>query len=391
MSLWDWVVSSYAASFCLGMAWFYLSATRALLRIPVFESLHPPPPSAWPKLSIVVTARDEAHTIGEAVRTLLNEDYPHLQIILINDRSTDDTGKVIDDLANESDIVTPVHIKRLPPGWLGKVHALHEGYRHADGDFVLFSDADIHFGEGTLRKAISWLESEGAGHLTLLPRIHAPSFGLEIAIRNAGLLFVVGAKAAHLDQEKSNAFLGIGAFNLVRKTAFDQSPGFEWLKMEVVDDMGLGLMLRESGARTLFALTRERLWLTWYPSLCALFHGLEKNGFAVAGYRLERLLTIVCLFFASAFALPAALLYPGVPFLWAFGLLTLITIATTALVARHRLGWRLFPFFFAPAALLVAPCILARAGFLCLRRGGIIWRGTAYALKDLRAGQRIKL
>ncbi len=106
-------------------------------------------PAQWPTVSVLVPAKNEEDTLFAAMQSLLQVDYPALEIILINDRSTDRTGEIIERLALLDSRVRQIHIDHLPDGWLGKVHALHQGIDVSSGEWLLFTDADIHFAPQT--------------------------------------------------------------------------------------------------------------------------------------------------------------------------------------------------------------------------------------------------
>ena len=104
-------------------------------------------------------------------------------------------------------------------------------------------------------------------------------FWLGVAVRSFGLLFMITTRAAHVHHADNNYYIGIGAFNLIRRKTFEQTPGFEWLRLEPGDDAALGMMVKQAGGRTRFALAEEDLAVSWYPNLRAMFKGLEKNLF----------------------------------------------------------------------------------------------------------------
>src|SRR6185369_2740694 len=108
--------------------------------------------------SVVVPACNEARTIERALTSLLAQDYPDLEIVLVDDRSSDETGAIIEHLAASDRRISAIHVRELPAGWLGKVHALQRGLERARGELVLFTDADIHFAPGALRRAVAWVE-----------------------------------------------------------------------------------------------------------------------------------------------------------------------------------------------------------------------------------------
>ena len=123
----------------------------------------------WPSLSVVFAARDEEMEIGASLRALMSLDYPSLEIVAVNDRSTDSTGRIIDEMAQRDRRIKPVHIDTLPEGWLGKVYALDRGFRESGGEWVLFTDADVKLAPDTLSKALSYAHEMDAEHVVLFP------------------------------------------------------------------------------------------------------------------------------------------------------------------------------------------------------------------------------
>src|SRR5512145_1182343 len=145
--------------FCLPLSAVWVLGFAYLIwglkRLPVLNQQFAPAPERWPLLSVIIPACNEAANLESAVSTLTRQDYPHLEIMLVDDLSTDSTGEVIDRLALGDSRIRAVHVRTLPEGWLGKVHALQRGVEIARGEWLLFTDADIHFSEGTLRQAIA--------------------------------------------------------------------------------------------------------------------------------------------------------------------------------------------------------------------------------------------
>jgi hypothetical protein len=181
--------------------------------------------------------------------------------------------------------------------------------------------------------------------------------------------------------------VGIGAFNLVRRSALERTPGLEWLKMEIGDDMALGVMLKRSGARPAVLNGRAEVSLEFYPSLRALTRALEKNGASVPFPQLffGNLLLVVL-----ECGLLAGVLSGHVP-------LQLLAMATWAVASGVSLGvsrWLGFPRW--PAlipflGILPLAWAMIRSGVLALVRGGVLWRGTYYPTSTVRAGRRLRL
>ena len=367
----------------------------AIRRIPELARQNVGLPAVWPKLTVVVPACNEAEQIESAVQTLIAQDYPDLEIILLNDRSTDTTAAIVDRLAAGDRRIEAIHIETLPAGWLGKVHALDRGVARAHGEWILCTDADVHFAPGVLRQAVAFALDQRCDHLALIPRTIQNGFWLDVAVRAFGLLFIIGTGGASVNRRGGKAFVGIGAFNLVKAETLRRTPGFAWLRLEPVDDVGLGLMIYQAGGRSRLALARDELSVGWYPSLAAMFKGLEKNLYgATANYLWWRLVIQVG---ALASFVVAPLLAIGLG-LGHGNLLLLIggVGALTMLVAFSILGNSegtrdVLSTLFFPAGLIIIAAMLLHAGRQCIVNGGIDWRGTHYPLVELRQGQRVKL
>ena len=245
MLWWSYVV--------LGLAyWLYslVAVIRVVRTVPRLASLTPRDDGRWPRVSHIVPACNEADQLGTAVRSRLEEGYPDAEFLLVNDRSTDDTGVLCDRFAATDARVRVLHIDDLPPHWLGKVHALHRGTRLATGDWLLFSDADVHLRPGTLRRAITYCEQHGLDHLAVFPDIWRGTRMLDITLAMFLRLSCLAIRPRALADPRSRAAIGCGAFNLVRRSAFARTPGFEGLRLDVVDDVALGQMLKQHGARS---------------------------------------------------------------------------------------------------------------------------------------------
>lgn len=367
------------ATLCLLSCIVYL---RGAIRAPQFRCFEREPatePSSWPKLSIVIAARDEAETISTAISSLLAQNYPGLEIIVADDRSTDGTGAILESLP-----VQVVHISELPAGWLGKVHALSRAFLSSTGELLLFTDADVRFAPGALRRAVSSMQSRALDHLTILPRQNAFGFFGALLEQAAAGLLIAATRPGSL--ENSRRFLGIGAFNLVRRSVFDRTPGLEWLKLEVLDDMGLAMMMRQAGGKPAAYFSRGDISLDWYRSP---LRGLEKVFLAGANYSPAKLF-VQALGLMSLAAAPFIALLPGLD-LWVrlFGAAALLLILIrAAAVARTGRG-TFVRAALEPLSQIVLSAAMIRAAFIGLVRRKLVWRGTEYTFAELRAGRRL--
>lgn len=362
-------------------------------RVPHLPDLTPAEPAAWPRVSIVVAACNEADRIEPAARTLLALDYPDLELILVNDRSTDGTGAIIDRLAADPR-VRPLHITDLPAGWLGKVHALDRGLKASTGEYVLFTDADVHFQPSVLRKTVAYMLEHQLDHLAGLPQLYPTSLLLDSAIGAFIRQFLLITRVWNVGRPGSDAYIGIGAFNLVRRAAMEASDGFEWLRLEAADDMGLGLLMKRSGARGGVVTGGGLMGIQWYRSWTEVAQGAEKGYATALQFSLGRaVLGAVMLPFVELgpLVMLPALATESFRFVGWMGLAAVAAWLVTGLaMKRWARSPRLAPFLLGPLTTPILAVLLLRAGILGHRRGGVLWRGTLYPTEVLRPGSRVR-
>ena len=359
-------------------------AIRTFLALKTVASLPDEPRTHWPTVSIVIPARDEAAHIGEALKAKLNDGYPALQVVLVDDRSTDDTGAQARALNDARLTVTRVEV--LPEGWLGKLNALQQGLHAATGEWILFSDADVHLAPGTLTRLISWAEREGIDSIAAVPKITPGGPLITTALAAFSRFIVTFPRLWAVENPGSKAAIGIGAFNLFRRSALEKTEGLQWLKMEIADDGALGIMLKRAGARQRVVIGQEAVSLEFYPSYQAMARALEKNGaMAPAGVTLIGLAVMLLLELGYLSAL-----FTADPRLHFAALITFVIAAFTQLSICRWLRMPLWPAAFPGLGIVPLCTALARSALLAWRRGGVKWRGTFYPTAVVRAGMRIK-
>ena len=389
------LMAVYVAAGLAYWGWQAYAVIRLRRGVPRLESFAVPERERWPPVSVVVAARNEAEKIEPAARSLLALDYPDLEIVLVDDRSSDATGAILDRLAASDPRVRAIHIRELPDGWLGKTHALEAGYRESAGDWVLFTDADVHFHPGVLRRAIALAESRGLDFLAVLPRLWATHLVLDSLI--AGFIrqfLLLMTRPWSLSRPLSRAFIGVGAFNLVRRSAFEQTAGFEWLRMEVADDAGLGLMMRQSGFPCGAAAAFDQVGLHWYRTVGDALRGAEKGWASVCRFSLCRAAVVASVVLALEMAPVVALwLLALAPVRWigCAGAIVLAAFVFTVVMLGRWAGGRVVPGLLSPLTAVLSAYGLIRAAVLGKRRGGVLWRETFYPDGVLRAGQRVRL
>lgn len=376
-----------AATSCLFAAVSLIAIIRTVL------SIRRAPPvttvASWPKLSLIVPACNEADTLEAATRDKLSTRYPNLELVLVNDRSTDATGEIADRLAAGDLRIRVVHITALPDGWLGKVHALARGAAVASGELLLFSDADVHFAPETLERVVAACESRGHDFVTLMPRFLASGGLIDLVLTTFLRTLISMGRCWKVEDQSSRAAAGGGIFNMVRRSALERSPGIEWLRMEVADDVAFGQMMKHSGARCALYDGTDDVSLYYYRSVGEAARGLEKNAYAMfTGFNLPG--HFACLLFGATVELGSlvGLLAADSQARLVGGAALLFMTLTQTIAARwlKRPLWTGLVPWLGPVAMLT---LSARSAVLAEWRSGIVWRGTSYSLTALRAGRRL--
>jgi hypothetical protein len=346
----------------------------------------PPPRDAgapWPKVSLIVAARDEEQDIEACTRSLLALDYPELELISVDDRSTDATGAILDRIAAADPRLRVLHVRELPPGWLGKNHALHLGASVASGELLLFTDADVEFAPDAIRGAVATFEAAQLDHLTLGPGMRLPGLGIAASVAYFARQIALLQRPWRAPSPRSGAHIGVGAFNLVRGTAYRGAGGHERIALRPDDDIKLGKILKEAGYRQELQNAPDALRVTWYGSVGEFVRGLEKN--VLSGLDYHGALALACFAALLAFELlPWVVLVAGGPEARVAAAATIaLSVAMLAAILFHLRG-PVAACLLQPFAALVFIYACTRSIVLAYIRGGVYWRGTFYSLAELK-------
>src|SRR6202030_1423645 len=237
-----------------------------------------------PPISILFAARDEEEKLSAALATLMEIDYPDLEVIAVDDRAQDSTGRILDEFAAAHPRLRVVHVTRLPAGWVGKPHALQKAYEASTGDWLLFTDADVRFKPDVLRRAIALAKARNLEHLTLMGDVEMVGFWETVLITFFGMAFNIATDPYRVANPHSRAYIGVGAFQLLRRAAYEASGTHRRLAMEVVDDMKLGKIVKQSGFRSGAGIAQDFVVVRWHAGVGNVVRGVTKNFFAAAGY-----------------------------------------------------------------------------------------------------------
>jgi hypothetical protein len=373
-------LAAVAVGALLQLAWGFLSIP-SLKDVPATM----PPGSAAPRVSVIVAARDEERHIESAVSAVLDQSYSNFELIVVDDRSSDRTSEILRRLATRSRRLHVLTLRELPPGWLGKNHALHVGAAIASGELLLFADADVILRPDTLSRAVRLLRIERANHLAVAPDLVVPTWPLALVVNYFMMWFLLWLRPWKARDPLSSAYVGIGAFNLVRATAYRAIGGHSRIRLRPDDDLMLGKLLKTAGHHQIVAAGAGAVSVEWYRTLGELARGFRKNAFAGLQYSL--LLTV------GAIVGNLALVWPFVA-IWMTSGAERTIYATAALAQMAGYGGpaltqRTRPWLAVlyPLAGLIFVSILGAAVLRTVRRRGIEWRGTFYPLDELRANR----
>lgn len=339
-----------------------------------------------PFISILFSARDEEEKLAGALRTLLALDYPRYEIVAVNDRSQDSTGGILDEFARAHQKLKVIHVAELPAGWLGKPHGLQKAWEQSRGEWLVFTDADARFSPDVLRRSVSLTRKRGWDHLTILGEVEMVGFWEKVSITFFGMGFYLATDPHRVSDPRSSRYAGVGAFQMLRRTAYEASGTHRRLAMEVIDDMKLGKIVKLSGFRSGLAVAPEAIIVRWHAGLGNLVRGVTKNFFAASGFS-------VALVLLQLFSLVLLSIAPFVALFVSHGA-SLILAAIAVVIALCFqggvcIGMRASPFyaFTHPLGAIIFFYMLLRSTVVTLWQRGIVWRGTFYPLEELRRGR----
>src|SRR5215469_1938996 len=393
----------WIAGMILALAWFSRIVDAALGMPSVADvsrpewNRSPVSPAGSPRVSIIVPARNEEAEIENCLRSLLALSYDNYEVIAVNDRSIDRTGEIMERVSQDwnshpsktakggAAVIRVIHHTELPPGWMGKAHAMWSAANQATGDWFLFTDADVIFKPDSLRRALAYAEAETADHLVLFPRMVLQRPGEYMMIAFFQTMFMFGHRPWKVADPSTDDHMGVGAFNLVRRCVYDAVGTYEALRMEVLDDMKLGKVVKNSGFRQRNVFGGDLISIRWAHGAFGVVNNLTKNFFAILSFQWWRtVISAIGLMFVNLGPFLGLCLAHGwarLPYAVALGSMLLIYIG---------MSWRssVPPYYFLlhPVSTTLFTYTLLRSMVLTLWNDGITWRGTKYPLEELRKG-----
>jgi cellulose synthase/poly-beta-1,6-N-acetylglucosamine synthase-like glycosyltransferase len=392
-----WLGIIQTAAWIVAGTWIWRTsdAVKSMPTVPRLTDFEWDKATSAATLTVVVPARDEASNIAATLDALLLADYPEhgggLRILAIDDRSTDATGTIMDAYVAEYAMrrmvrralpaLDVIHITDLPEGWLGKTFAMQVATENSDSEFLLYTDADVLFSPSVLRRAMAYIEASKADHLVVLPTMQVRSRGEGIVL---GFFQVIGMYASRpwrVSDPNVRDSVGVGAFNLVRRSAMEAIGGWMPQRLAILEDVTLGRRMKAAGMRQRIAFAPGLVLVHWAAGASGLIRVMTKNLFSAFNFQ-PLLLAGAGIWILIFCVAPIA----GLAWWWtlAQSLMVLCCIGATYRIMGEasqidaRYAW-LFPL--GALAFLWA---MLRSAIVVWWQRGVVWRGTLYELEDLR-------
>jgi hopene-associated glycosyltransferase HpnB len=244
-----------------------------------------------PSVSILVPARNEADMLPATLPAILDQDYANYEVILVDDGSTDDTPRIAEQFASRHpQRLRVIRVDQLPPGWVGKTHALHTALEAARGEWILATDADIVFHPKALRAGLWVAAQQRAALVSIYSFLECVTFWEKVMLPGFGLLLSAFFPVGRINDPRSSVALASGGYILMPRRMWQSLGGYEAIRSEMIDDMNTARRVKRSGNRIFVASTRDLLRTRMYYNLGEIWEGLRKNAFAGHGFSIPKLL-----------------------------------------------------------------------------------------------------
>lgn len=338
----------------------------------------------FPAVAIVIAVRNEEDDLAGALESVCHLDYPNYQVIMVNDRSTDRTQAILESYVGQYPNLCIHQITELPAGWLGKNHALQQGYLHSDAEWMLFTDADIVFDKHALSRAMHHVTAHQLDHLTIFARVQSRSKLLRSILQTFSIMLELRLRPWEAKNPASDAYMGIGAFNLVRRSAYQQAGTHEQIRLRPDDDLQLGKLIKTAGYKQDVLYGEDQMQLEWYTSVSQFIQGLMKNMFSVSDYEVGKAFTSALLtFLVLCLPLPLALFSGDVSCMLVGTLILLLQYVLMRFKPTRKQWW---DFLMVTYAGWIMTYIIIKSTYKTLSEKGINWRGSFYSLEELKKG-----
>jgi GT2 family glycosyltransferase len=399
LALWILVFAAGA-----GLGWWLLVAMRVLRDLPAIprapEGLQLPMPDPAPSVSVVVPAHNEEAHAARAARSILASDWPKLELIMVLDRCTDGTRATLEPIAAADPRLRIVDNHDCPAGWAGKCNAARVGARHATGDLLLFTDADVEFHPSLVRATVAILRHRGLSLLSLLATPRVRHWFEAVVQPVAALMLMRMYPIPRVNDAESPRAFANGQFMLFERAMYEKLGGHAIVREDLLEDIAFARRVRDAGGRGGLCTAEHLLFVEMYESMAEFHRGWKRIYLEAAERRPSRLRALAWEWLVGGVVMPACAIVATIAgFAWSGGSLDPLAIATawvgvasltaflTVTAWLHRMchAPRAAAVFHPLGAWLVAHCMLEAAVDLDRRRA-VRWGGREYVLEPRPLG-----
>jgi chlorobactene glucosyltransferase len=340
-------------------------------------------PRSMPMVSVLIPARNEAERIATCLAGLVNQSYPHVEVIVLDDRSEDVTADIVQHWETCSSRVRLVRGEPLPAGWVGKCHACRQLAGHARGELLLFTDADTEHTSGSVAAAVAAMERSDADLLSLLPQLRLHTFWERAVMPLLYFVtFTVLPFALVRSARSPKLAMANGQFMLFRRTTYDEIGGHASVRDALVEDVWLARRVKEHGRKLVVMDGVDVVATRMYRSFREIWEGFSKNLFPGFNYSLPAI-TVAMVFNLATSVIPFAGVAMGLFSASASSWLPLALGTTGVIVAirlmlAYRFGLHPWYAFTHPIGMAVVAGIAFNSVHWALSGIGLRWKGRAY-------------
>jgi len=343
------------------------------------------PISNPPRISVCVPARNEERGVEACLQSLLNQDYSNFEVIVINDHSTDNTAGIMQALAQEYSHLKVLEGINLPEDWLGKPFALHQAFKVSQGEYLLFTDADLVFKSTALNTAVHVMRERKLDVLTLMPKAEFGSFW-EQAVQPVIFGFIASlTRFKNVNNPGHKSAMGFGAFLMFRRAAYEKIGGHEAGKADVLEDVLIAKRAKRAGFKLLVADGKQLFSIRMYFGLKEIWFGWQKNMFLAMNESVVKAtynIFVVLGFLFTPYIILAINIFEQIGWFWiGLAMASVVLVSAAAYKTCDELGLHRNAAALFPLGALVMAAIMANSMFQTLVRKKTEWRGRVYSVK----------
>ncbi|MFL6481078.1 MAG: glycosyltransferase [Nitrososphaera sp.] len=371
-------------------AYFLVYMTKSFQQSPMLESFDRTSVTRLPCVSVILPARNEARYIGRCLDSLLGQDYPNFEIIAINDSSTDRTQEIMKAYAANDPRVIHINASPKPDGWTGKNWACYQGYLHAKGELLLFTDADSKHLPSAMSLAVGHIVSQNLEALTAVPRLICNDFWTKMTLPVLATFLHTRFSPIRVNDPKTKTGYFFGSFFIITRCTYEAVGTHEGVKEELVEDGALGGKVKASKFRMKMVRGESQIDAIWARDLTTLWQGLRRLMIPLYYQdKADAYMMVIAVFFilfapfASLLYVPLAIFAGNPSFQLLYGLqISAIALMMVTIAVQCRLAIFENPIyaFAAPLSGAVISFGFISAIVDAKKKGAVIWRGRKYTI-----------